>query len=193
MRSEPGNGQHQANSLFGGDGSNDLATASRAYVGSRSEATARSTVARPHIPATCRFGTQPATSRLIKAQSSIEITHPLCPGGLVFERRRYPPTIRGRLGLPSLLLSPVSPVASGFTPFSPRVEGSSTTVRTHPRSKREPRNPPLPYLGRSRDPGSFSKEGTLVDLRVRGGREVRMTDGGYELASHGQVTWGLTA
>ena len=55
----------------------------------RSEATARSTVARP-IPrsrATCRRGTPSATSRRINAQSSTEITHPICLGGLVFDRR----------------------------------------------------------------------------------------------------------
>ncbi len=37
--------------------------------------------------ATCRCGTPSATSRRTKAQSSIEITHPICLGGLVFSRR----------------------------------------------------------------------------------------------------------
>jgi hypothetical protein len=55
----------------------------------RSDANALSTVDRP-IPsclATCRLGTPSATSRLINAQSSTEITHPICLGGLVFARR----------------------------------------------------------------------------------------------------------
>ena len=53
------------------------------------EANARATVARP-IPksrATWRCGTPSATSRRIRAQSSTEITHPICLGGLVFDRR----------------------------------------------------------------------------------------------------------
>ena len=71
------------------NGVNDVGTARRSYFGGRSDATARSTVARP-IPncrATCRRGTPSATSRLINAQSSTEITHPICLGGLVFDRR----------------------------------------------------------------------------------------------------------
>lgn len=71
------------------NGVNEVGTGLRSYFGGRSEATARSTVALP-IPrsrATCRRGTPSATSRRINAQSSTEITHPICPGGLVFERR----------------------------------------------------------------------------------------------------------
>ena len=71
------------------NGVNAVATHGRSYFGGRSEANARSTVARP-IPscrATCRRGTPSATSRLINAQSSTEITHPICLGGLVFDRR----------------------------------------------------------------------------------------------------------
>ena len=71
------------------NGVNAVGTARRSYFGGRSDATARSTVARP-IPncrATCRRGTPSATSRLINAQSSTEITHPICLGGLVFDRR----------------------------------------------------------------------------------------------------------
>jgi hypothetical protein len=71
------------------NGVNAVGTARRPYFGGRSDATARSTVARP-IPncrATCRRGTPSATSRLINAQSSTEITHPICLGGLVFDRR----------------------------------------------------------------------------------------------------------
>jgi hypothetical protein len=71
------------------NGVNDLGTGARSYFGGRSEANARSTVARP-IPncrATRRRGTPSATSRLINAQSSTEITHPICLGGLVFDRR----------------------------------------------------------------------------------------------------------
>lgn len=71
------------------NGANDVVTGMRWYFGGRSEANARSTVARP-IPsrrATCRRGTPSATSRLIRAQSSTEITHPICLGGLVFNRR----------------------------------------------------------------------------------------------------------
>ena len=51
--------------------------------------TARATVDRPmpRSRATCRCGTPSATSRRIKAQSSTEITHPICLGGLVFDRR----------------------------------------------------------------------------------------------------------
>jgi len=80
---------------------NDVATAGREYRGGESEATARATVDRPtpRSLATCRCGTPSATSRRINAQSSTEITHPLCPGGLrfdrryglVFERRRHLP------------------------------------------------------------------------------------------------------
>jgi hypothetical protein len=71
------------------NGVNDVGTGGRSYFGGRSEANARSTVARP-IPnclATRRRGTPSATSRLINAQSSTEITHPICLGGLVFDRR----------------------------------------------------------------------------------------------------------
>jgi len=71
------------------NGANAVGTTARSYFGGRSEASARSTVARP-IPncrATCRRGTPSATSRLINAQSSTEITHPICLGGLVFDRR----------------------------------------------------------------------------------------------------------
>jgi hypothetical protein len=60
------------------NGVNAVGTDLRSYFGGRSEATARSPVARP-IPnclATCRRGTPSATSRLINAQSSTEITHP---------------------------------------------------------------------------------------------------------------------
>ena len=35
----------------------------------------------------CRRGTPSATSRLTNAQSSTEITHPICLGGLGFARR----------------------------------------------------------------------------------------------------------
>ena len=41
----------------------------------------------PRSRATCRCGTPSATSRRIRAQSSTEITHPICLGGLVFDRR----------------------------------------------------------------------------------------------------------
>jgi hypothetical protein len=61
----------------------------RSYLGGPSDATARATVDLP-IPscrATCRCGTPSATSRRISAQSSTEITHPICLGGLIFERR----------------------------------------------------------------------------------------------------------
>jgi hypothetical protein len=71
------------------NGVNDIGTAFRSYFGGRSDFSARSTVDRP-IPscrATCRRGTPSATSRLINAQSSTEITHPICLGGLVFDRR----------------------------------------------------------------------------------------------------------
>jgi len=70
------------------NGVNDVGTAGR-YFGGRSEASARSTVALP-IPNCCatrRRGTPSGTSRLINAQSSTEITHPICLGGLVFDRR----------------------------------------------------------------------------------------------------------
>jgi hypothetical protein len=62
--------------------------------------THRSTVAlaMPNCRATLRRGTPSGTSRLINAQSSIEITHPISLGGLVstvamayFERRRHEP------------------------------------------------------------------------------------------------------
>lgn len=71
------------------NGVNEVGTGLRSYFGGRSEATARTTVALP-IPrsrATCRRGTPSATNRRINAQSSTEIAHPICPGGLVFERR----------------------------------------------------------------------------------------------------------
>ena len=71
------------------NGENDVGCGGRSYFGGRSDANARSTVARP-IPksrATCRCGTPSATSRRINAQSSTEITHPICLGGLVFDRR----------------------------------------------------------------------------------------------------------
>jgi hypothetical protein len=71
------------------NGANDDATGGRSYFGGLSDANARSTVARP-MPscfATRRRGTPSATSRLINAQSSTEITHPICLGGLVFDRR----------------------------------------------------------------------------------------------------------
>ena len=74
---------------FASNGANAVGTTARSYFGGRSEASAWSTVARP-IPncrATCRRGTPSATSRLINAQSSTEITHPICLGGLVFDRR----------------------------------------------------------------------------------------------------------
>jgi len=71
------------------NGVNDVGTAARSYFGGRSDATARSTVARatPSCRATCRRGTRSATSRRINAQSSTEITQPICLGGLVFDRR----------------------------------------------------------------------------------------------------------
>jgi hypothetical protein len=71
------------------NGENDVGCAARSYFGGRSDANALSTVDRP-IPsclATCRCGTPSATSRRINAQSSTEITHPICLGGLVFARR----------------------------------------------------------------------------------------------------------
>lgn len=58
------------------NGENDVS------IGGRSDASALSTVDLP-IPsclATCRRGTPSATSRLINAQSSTEITHPICSG-----------------------------------------------------------------------------------------------------------------
>lgn len=71
------------------NGVNAVDTAGREYRGGESEATARATVARPtpRSLATCRCGTPSATSRRINAQSSTEITHPICPGGLRFDRR----------------------------------------------------------------------------------------------------------
>ena len=73
----------------GSNGVNDVGTAGRSYLGGPSDATARATVDRPtpKSRATWRCGTPSATSRRIKAQSSIEITHPICLGGLVFDRR----------------------------------------------------------------------------------------------------------
>ena len=71
------------------NGPNDVGTGFRSYFGGASDARARATVDLP-IPrsrATCRCGTPSATSRRISAQSSTEITHPICRGGLVFERR----------------------------------------------------------------------------------------------------------
>jgi hypothetical protein len=73
----------------GSNGLNDVGAAARSYLGGRSEANARATVDRPtpRSRATCRCGTPSATSRRIRAQSSTEITHPICLGGLVFDRR----------------------------------------------------------------------------------------------------------
>ena len=71
------------------NGANEVATGIRSYFGGPSDATARATVDLP-IPssrATCRCGTPTATSRRINAQSSTEITHPTCLGGLIFKRR----------------------------------------------------------------------------------------------------------
>ena len=71
------------------NGVNDVSTAGRSYLGGPSEASARATVDRP-MPksrATWRCGTPSATSRRIRAQSSTEITHPICLSGLVFNRR----------------------------------------------------------------------------------------------------------
>jgi hypothetical protein len=71
------------------NGVNDIALDARSYFGGRSDATARTTVAHP-IPncrATCPHGTPSATSRRINTQSSTKITHPICLGGLVFDRR----------------------------------------------------------------------------------------------------------
>ena len=68
------------------NGENDVGA--RSYFGGTPDATARATVDRP-IPrsrATWRCGTPSATSRRIRAQSSTEITHPICLGSLVFER-----------------------------------------------------------------------------------------------------------
>ncbi|GAA1971523.1 hypothetical protein GCM10009776_37990 [Microbacterium deminutum] len=73
----------------GSNGVNDVGCGGLSYFGGRSDANALSTVDRP-IPnclATCRCGTPSATSRRINAQSSTEITHPICLGGLVFARR----------------------------------------------------------------------------------------------------------
>jgi hypothetical protein len=71
------------------NGVNDVEAATRSYRGGRSDRTAAATVARamPRSLATCRCGTPSATSRRINAQSSTEITHPICLGGRVFERR----------------------------------------------------------------------------------------------------------
>jgi hypothetical protein len=80
---------HKIARTLASNGVNAVGTARRSYLGGRSDTTARSTVARP-IPncrATCRRGTPSATSRLINAQSSTEITHPICLGGLAFDRR----------------------------------------------------------------------------------------------------------
>jgi hypothetical protein len=70
-------------------GVNEVDTAGRWYFGGPSEATARATVDRPtpRSRATCRCGTPSATSRRIGARSCIEITQPICLGGLVFDRR----------------------------------------------------------------------------------------------------------
>jgi hypothetical protein len=73
----------------GSNGVNPVGTAARSYFGGRRDANARSTVDLP-IPrsrATWRCGTPSATSRRIRAQSSTEITHPICLGGLIFDRR----------------------------------------------------------------------------------------------------------
>ena len=79
---------HTARTLAS-NGVNAVGTGARSYLGERSDATARSTVARPtpNCRATCRRGTPCATRRRINAQSSTEITHPICLGGLVFDRR----------------------------------------------------------------------------------------------------------
>lgn len=68
---------------------NDVTTRGRSYFGGTSDANARRTVVRPTLRsrATWRRGTPSVTSRLIRVQSSTEITHPTCRGGLVFERR----------------------------------------------------------------------------------------------------------
>lgn len=73
----------------GVNGVNAVGTAGRSYFGGRSEASTRSTVDLPihRSRATRRCGTPSATSRRIKAQSSTEITHPICLGGHVFARR----------------------------------------------------------------------------------------------------------
>lgn len=71
------------------NGESDVGTGFRSYFGGTSDATALATVDLP-IPscrATCRYGTPSATSRRISAQSSTEITHPICLGGLIFKRR----------------------------------------------------------------------------------------------------------
>jgi hypothetical protein len=73
----------------GSNGVNEVAAGLRSYFGGRSDASARTTVdlPMPRFRATCRCGTPSATSRRINAQSSTEITHPICMGGLDFERR----------------------------------------------------------------------------------------------------------
>jgi hypothetical protein len=60
----------------------------------------------PKSRATWRWGTPSATSRRIRAQSSTEITHPICLGGLVFKRRR-----RRRAGV-ARAVSPLRPFRS---------------------------------------------------------------------------------
>lgn len=71
------------------NGENDVGTGLRSYFGGPADATALPTVAlpMPSCLATCRCGTPSATSRRISAQSSTEITHPICLGGLIFKRR----------------------------------------------------------------------------------------------------------
>ena len=71
------------------NGVNEVSTGGRSYFGGRSEANARATVdlPTPKSRATRRCGTPSATSRRINAQSSTEITHPICLGGVIFERR----------------------------------------------------------------------------------------------------------
>jgi hypothetical protein len=73
----------------GSNGVNDVDPDRRWYFGGPQDATARATVDRPmpRSRATRRCGTPSATNRRINAQSSTEITHPICLGGLVFHRR----------------------------------------------------------------------------------------------------------
>jgi hypothetical protein len=85
----------------GPNGENYVVTGLRSYFGGTCDATARATVDLPihSCLATCRCGTPSATSRRISAQSSTEITQPICLDGLIFdwryglifERRRHLP------------------------------------------------------------------------------------------------------
>jgi hypothetical protein len=72
----------------GSNRENDVGARFRSYFGGTSEATAPATVdlPTPRSRATCRCGTPSATSRRINAQSSTEITQPICLGGLIFDR-----------------------------------------------------------------------------------------------------------